>query len=129
MLSLVLGEGRSPKRWQHTEDGLDRAMSTARAKSPVLSIALLSIAVTFCVSSLGIVVFVYLFAIHTTWIEGAILVSTARLQLVTAITQALSTCIARVIPIIVSIYAYSTAAEWLTLSELADGDERPTALQ
>ena len=129
MLSRVLGDGRSPNRWQHTEDSLDQAMSTARAKSPVLSIALLSIAVTFCVSSLGIMVFVYLFAIHTTWIEGAILVSTARLQLVTAITQALSTCIARVIPIIVSIYAYSTAAEWLTLSELADSDERPTALQ
>ena len=127
MLSLVLGKGRSQTR--HSEDDLDLAMSTAWVKTPVLSIALLSIAVTFCVSGLAIMVFVYLFAIHTTWIEGTILVSTARLQLVTANTQALSTCVARVIPIIVSIYAYSTATEWLTLSQLPDSDERLTALQ
>ena len=111
------------------EDGLHRATSKAQEKSSVPVIVSLSIVVVSCISVLGFAVIFYLFIIRSIWLEGTVLVSTARLQLITAITQALSTCITRVTPIVISIYAYSTAAEWLVLSQQPDSPERPTALQ
>ena len=115
--------------WSPPEDGLNRATTKAQEKSSVPAIASLSIAVVSCISILGFIVLFYLFIICSVWLDGSVLVSTARLQLITAMTQALSTCVTRVIPVIVSIYAYSTAAEWLSLSQRPDSPERPTALQ
>jgi hypothetical protein len=115
--------------WCPVEDGLHRATSKAQEKSSVPAIASLSIAVVSFISVLGFAIIFYLLIIRSIWLEGTVLVSTARLQLITAITQALSTCVTRMIPIIVSIYAYSTAAEWLTLSQQPESPERPTALQ
>ena len=119
----------TPRTPSPTVRTLDQAISKAQEKSSIPAIVALSAVVICCVAGLSLTVLLYLFAIHNTSLEGVVLVSSARLQLVTAITQALSTCVTRVIPIIVSIYAYSIAVEWLAISRMPDSPERPTALQ
>lgn len=68
---------------------------------------------------------IYIYALQEARLEGLAIVSTADLQFIVAISQALSTVVVRTVPVLVLVHAFKVAADWLSATTL----ECPTPLQ
>ena len=105
------------------------AILKAAADGPTLSIILLSATVIVGVMALSTTLLLYIFVIHSSTLNGISTTSTASLPYITGLSQALSTLVSRSVPLVISVWSYFVAAEWLILSKEAHSSDRPTPLQ
>jgi hypothetical protein len=111
------------------DEKIHPAILKAAADGPTVSIILLSASVIVGVMALSMTLLIYIFVLHSSTLKGTSTTSTASLPYITGLSQALSTLVSRSVPLVISVWSYSVAAEWLILSKEAHSSDRPTPLQ
>lgn len=107
----------------------EQAKQQAQSKRPTLKILIVSIIVFILTAGPAILLLVYIFVIHDATRSGLSVQTTADLQNLLTISQVLTTVVSRTVPVVVSLYGYALAAQWIKVSrQVGAEEERPSPL-
>lgn len=121
----------SEQRQPLPDDGdLLRAILHAEEHRCTHTIILIATAVVLVIAGLSAFLLLYILANHNLHRLGdQAITTTADLQYIFTISNALCTFISLTVPLVISIHGYSVAAEWLDASLVAGSNNRPSPLQ
>ncbi|KAG8844795.1 hypothetical protein FRB96_002823 [Tulasnella sp. 330] len=112
------------------DDDLSRTILHARQHRCTRSIVAMATVVVLITAGLSTLLVAYIFLnrnVHR--LSGQAIVTTADLQYIFTISNALCTFVFLTVPLVISIYGYGVAAEWLEASRVPGSDNRPSRLQ
>lgn len=109
--------------------GTQQAQQKARSRRPLSKILIYSAVVLLLTILPTAVLLAYIFVINTAERFGMVVLSTANLQNVLAVTQVITTVVGKSVGIVCTVFAYYAAAQWLKSSQQPSSRDRPSPLQ
>ncbi|KAG8887515.1 hypothetical protein FRB98_009478 [Tulasnella sp. 332] len=112
------------------EDDISRAIFHVREHRCTRTIIFIAAVVVLIAAGLSVFLLVYVFVNHhVQWLGDQTIATTANLQDIFTISNALCIFVPLTVPLIISLHGYGVAAEWLEASRVAGSSDRPSPLQ
>ncbi|KAG8849139.1 hypothetical protein FRB96_000925 [Tulasnella sp. 330] len=112
------------------EDDISRAIFHVREHRCTRTIIFIAAVVVLIAAGLSVFLLVYVFVNHhVQWLGDQTIATTANLQDIFTISNALCIFVSLTVPLIISLHGYGVAAEWLEASRVAGSSDRPSPLQ